>query len=105
MVIITSQLLQTLADTSAVANVMQSVVAPLMTALSVIAGLICVLFLIIGGINYMSSSGQPDGLDHAKKVIRNSLIGLLIVLAAAALTAILTHAYNGSNSSVAQAVP
>jgi hypothetical protein len=97
--------LQVLADTSSVAAAMQSVVTPLMSTLIAIAGLISVLFLIIGGINYMSSSGKPDGLAHAKKVIRNSLIGLVMVLAAATLTAILAHAYNGSSGNVAQAVP
>jgi hypothetical protein len=97
--------LQILANTSAVANSMQAVVAPLMAVLIAIAGLICVLFLIIGGINYMSSSGKPDGLVHAKKVIRNSLIGLTMVLAAATLTAILTHAYGASGGNVTQAVP
>jgi len=97
--------LQILANTSAVATAMQSVVAPMMTVLIAIAGLISVLFLIIGGINYMSSSGRPDGLAHAKKVIRNSLIGLAMVLAAATLTAILTHAYGASGGSATQAVP
>jgi hypothetical protein len=97
--------LQVLADTSSVANTMQGVVMPLMATLSIIAGLICVVFLIIGGINYMSSSGEPEKLTHAKKVIRNSLIGLIMVLAAATLTAILTHAYTGSSNSVTSAVP
>jgi len=97
--------LQILANTSAVATTMQSVVTPLMSVLIAIAGLICVLFLIVGGINYMSSSGKPDGLAHAKKVIRNSLIGLVMVLAAATLTAILAHAYGSSGGSAAQAVP
>jgi hypothetical protein len=97
--------LQILADASSVANAMQSVVMPLMTTLSVIAGLICVLFLIIGGINYITSSGEPNRLTHAKKVLRNSLIGLAMVLAAATLTAILTHAYSGSSNSVTPAVP
>jgi hypothetical protein len=100
-----AQQLQVLADTSAVSSAMQSVVVPLMTTLSVIAGLSCVVFLIIGGINYISSSGQPDKLAHAKRVVRNSLIGLIMVLSAATLTAILTHAYSGASSGVAQAVP
>jgi hypothetical protein len=94
-----------LADTSSVTTAMQAVVMPLMTILSVIAGLVCVLFLVIGGINYMSSSGQPDKLVHAKKVIRNSLIGLTMVLGAATLTAILTHIYSSSGNGTVQAVP
>jgi hypothetical protein len=97
--------LTTLADTSAVTNAMQLVVMPLMTALSAIAGLICVLFLTIGGISYMTSSGQPDKLVHAKKVIRNSLVGLIMVLSAVSLTAILTHAYGESTSGITQTVP
>jgi hypothetical protein len=99
------QQLLTVADTSPVAAAMQSVVVPLMATLSVIAGLTCVLFLIVGGMNYMSSSGQPDRLAHAKKVIRNALIGLIMVLGAATITAVLTHAYSGSNDGAAQAVP
>lgn len=105
MMIFPTYQLQVLADASSVANAMQAVVMPLMVTLSIIAGLICVVFLIIGGINYMSSSGEPDRLAHAKKVIRNSLIGLIMVLAAATLTAILTHAYTGSSNGVAAAVP
>lgn len=99
------QHLNILADTSAVASSMQSVVVPLLATLSVLAGLICVLVLIIGGIHYISSSGQPDKLAYAKRVIRNALIGLIVVLSAATLTAILSHAYSGSSSGVTQAVP
>lgn len=46
----------------------------------------------------MTSGGKPDDLEKAKRVIRNALLGLGIVLAAVALTAILTHAYGMSNS-------
>jgi hypothetical protein len=97
--------LQVLSDASSVTTAMQAIVMPLMSVLSVIAGLICVLFLIIGGINYMSSSGQPERLARAKKVIRNSLVGLVVVLAAATMTAILTHAYGASSNDVAPAIP
>jgi hypothetical protein len=90
---------------SPTASTMEGVVKPIMTVLIIIAGLCCVLFLSIGGINYMSSSGQPEKLAHAKKVIRNSILGLIIVLAAATLTAILTQEYGSSSGTISQSVP
>ena len=105
MEIFSIHLLHVAADVSPIATAMQSVVSPLMATLSIIAGLICVLFLVIGGINYTSSSGQPEKLAHAKKVIRNALIGLVLVLGAATLTTVLAHAYSGSNSNATPVVP
>jgi len=98
-------LYRVLADTTAVNSVIQSVVTPLMATASILAGLVSVLFLVIGGVSYITSSGQPEKLEHAKKIIRNALIGLILVLGAATLTAILAHAYSSSNESMSQAVP
>ncbi len=95
-----------LGNSERVTSVMQSVVSPIMTTLIVIAGLSSVLFIVLGGIQYISSNGRPDKLDRAKKIIRNALIGLVIVLGAASLTAVLNHAYNGNSISPTQsAVP
>jgi hypothetical protein len=94
-----------LADTSSVVNVMQGVVSPLMTALIALASVACAFFLIVGGFHYMSSAGQPERLEHAKKLIRNALIGLVIIIGAAALTALLSHAYSASSTAPAQHLP
>ncbi len=90
--------LTVLADATAAASVMEQYVTPLVRTLSVLASLACVFFLITGGYGYITSTGKPENLEHAKKVIRNALIGLVIVLAATTLTAILTHAYSGSSA-------
>jgi hypothetical protein len=90
---------------SLAANVMQSFVSPVISVLAVVATLACVLFIIIGGYQYMTSSGKPNNLENAKKIIRNALIGLIIILAASALTAILTHAYGNPGSGVAEKIP
>jgi len=94
-----------LANESAVSSTMQNVIEPIMLTVSAIAGLTCTLFLVIGGVNYMSSSGQPERLTQAKKIIRNAIIGLVLVLAAASLTAILTNAYSSTGSASYQTVP
>lgn len=47
----------------------------------------------------MTSGGKPERLDQAKRIIRNALIGLLIVLGAAIINEVLAHAYSASTTS------
>ncbi len=97
--------IQLMADATSAASVMHAYVAPVVLTLCTLASLVCVFFLISGGIAYMTSAGKPENLDHAKRILRNALIGLIIVLAAGVLTAILTHAYVGSNGAANAKLP
>ena len=47
----------------------------------VIAGLILLVFLIVGGFKFLTSSGDPKAMSSAQKIIMNALIGFLIVIA------------------------
>ncbi|MBC7546217.1 type IV secretion system protein [Candidatus Saccharibacteria bacterium] len=93
------------ADALSATNAMQDFVTPVVSTIAVLASLACVFFLINGGIHYMTSSGNPDRLQHAKLVIKNALIGLVIIIGAAVLTAILTHAYTASGGAVTAKIP
>lgn len=93
------------ADATAAGNAMRNFIGPTITTLCVIAGLAATGFLIHGGFQMISSSGQPDRLDHAKTTIRNAIIGLVIVLSAASLTAILTHTYQSSTNKPVKEMP
>ena len=93
------------ADVSAATNSMLTVVHPIAITLGILAGLVSVGFLINGGIQMMTSSGKPDKLEHAKKIIRNSIIGLVVVLAAVTLTSILTNTYHSSGTPTTSEVP
>ena len=93
------------ADVNAAKLVMESYLGPVMITLAGLASLVCTFFLVMAGIQYITSTGQPDKLEHAKRVMRNALVGLVIVLAAGTLTAILSHAYGGSSSSGIQNIP
>lgn len=84
---------------------MQTFVHPIVITLGVLAGLVAVGFLINGGIQMMTSSGKPDKLEHAKKVIRNAIIGLVVVLASVTLTGILTTTYHSSGTTTTSEVP
>ncbi len=97
--------LSLVADASAAGSVMQSYIGPLVRTLSALASLACVFFLVSGGINYMTSAGKPENLDHAKRVIRNALLGLIIILAATVITEVLTHAYTSSAVTPSSSLP
>ena len=93
------------AATSAVQSVMQSYISPVIATLGVLATLVSALFLTVGGFQYMTSTGDPEKLDRAKRVIKNALLGLVLIVAATTLTAILTNAYSGSSGAVGEQLP
>lgn len=78
---------------TAASNSMQSFVVPLLSVLDGIGGLLCVLGIMYSAYLFMTSSGDAGRLQHAKRMLRNAIVGLVIVLAASAGTAILHHAY------------
>lgn len=94
-----------LADASAAANDMRSYIMPLFATLIGLAGFVCAAFVAVGGYYYMTSAGKPERLEQGKKVIRNALIGLAIVLAAGALTALLSHSYNAPSHNTLKDLP
>lgn len=87
------------------ASYMHSYVSPIILGMCILAGLACAFFLVNGGIQYSTSSGRPDRMESAKLIIRNALIGLIIVLAASVLTGVLTHAFHQTPSSTGTNLP
>lgn len=92
-------------DVSAAGNTLTDLLQPLMLSLTGLAGLASVFFLILGGYQYMTSKGSPDKLEQAKKILKNALIGLVIVIAAGTLTTILTSSYDSGNQQIVNNLP
>jgi hypothetical protein len=55
------------------------------TLLASVGGALAIGFLVYGGILYITSGGDLRNHDKAKGVIKNAVIGLVIVLAATAI--------------------
>ncbi len=51
-------------------------------AILYIVGTVAVLFLIIGGFQYITSAGNPDGIEKAKATILYAIIGIIVALLA-----------------------
>ncbi len=71
----------------------------IITALTGISGLVATGFFVLGGFKYITSSGNPHNLEHAKRTIIFSALGLAIALAAFVLSNIVSTlaktAFNG----------
>jgi len=57
----------------------QGVVKALIQVAFTAAGLVAVIFLIIGGFKYLTSSGNADAVEGAKGTIINAIIGLIVI--------------------------
>lgn len=60
------------------------------------AGLVAVIFIIKGGVDYILSKGAPDRTRKATQSIIFAVVGLLVVIAAAALTSFILKSISGS---------
>lgn len=69
-----------------------------MTAILALAGIAVVFFIVRGGYLYITSTGDPVALEDAKRTIRNALIGLVIVIAAAFISSILSQSLTESSA-------
>lgn len=49
-------------------------------------GIVLLFYFLYGGFKWMTAGGDEDGVKEAKTMIRNAVIGLVIIMAAYALT-------------------
>jgi hypothetical protein len=94
-----------MADISSASDVMRAYVRPTMFTLVGLATLIATFFLVWAGIHYITSSGRPEKLEQSKRVMKNALIGLVLVIGAATLVTILTQSYGSSGNTALQNIP
>lgn len=52
-----------------------------------LAGYLAVIFIIVGGIMFITSQGEPDRLKTARSILVNAILGLVIAVLASAIVA------------------
>ena len=60
------------------ANQLPSFITNILNAIIFVAGLVAVVFVVIGGINYITSAGDSTKVKKAKETILYAVIGLVI---------------------------
>lgn len=72
---------------------MHGFLQPVLAGMGILASLVCAFLLVLGGLNYITSSGDPGRLQRAKRLMLRAVVGLSVVVGAAAFGSILIHAY------------
>lgn len=80
------------ADVVKIENFITSIIKTLV----ILAGTLATAFFAWGGLRYITSSGNPETLEGAKKTIIYSAIGLTICIAAFVITNIITQLATGA---------
>lgn len=71
-----------------VSNSIREIVAKIIQILLAFAGAIAVIFLIIGGYQYVASRGNEESMEKAKRTIQSAIIGIIIIVMAYAIVVI-----------------
>lgn len=71
------------ADSSAA---LAETIGEIIAALLSILGVLFMIYMVYGGYLWMIARGQEEKVDRAKAIIRGSIVGIIVVLAAYAIT-------------------
>lgn len=62
------------------ANTVVGVIAVIIKLMLFVAGALAVLFVVIGGIMYLTSAGNEEQAAKGRKTVTNALIGIIIII-------------------------
>lgn len=63
-------------------------------ALFVVAGLLALLYLLLGGIAWITSGGNKESVDKARDKIQAAVIGLIVIVSVLAIVTLLEKVLN-----------
>lgn len=68
------------------------IVTRIIQILLAVAGLIAVIFLIVGGFRYITAGGNEETAEAAKKTITNAIIGIVIIILSFVIVRVISNA-------------
>lgn len=81
-------------STTDIANVVVNIINGVVVSL----GLVAAVFIVVGGINYMTSAGDAGKIEKAKKTILYAVIGLVVAALAFAIVNFAIGIINGNSA-------
>src|SRR5258706_1801322 len=67
------------------------VIANLISWAIVLAGAVSVILIIFGGIKFITSGGDPKGVEAARKTVMFAVIGLIVIFASFAIVKLIAE--------------
>jgi len=77
------------------ARTVTDLIALIIRWLLIIMGAIAVLFVVIGGYQYMTSAGNEEAAEKGKKTLINALIGVVIAIMAYVIVTVVVNLVSG----------
>ncbi len=74
-----------------------TVIQNILNSIIAISGTVAVIFIIIGGVNYMTSTGDPGKIQKARQTILYAVIGLIICALAFVIVNVAIAIINGQS--------
>lgn len=71
-------------------------ISNILNLIALAGGLLALLNMILGGLSYITSQGDPESVQKAQKKIYMSLVGLVIIVGSYAIIAIVSRLFFGS---------
>ncbi len=78
-------------------NTATEIIIRIVEILLAIAGLVAVIFLIVGGFRYITAGGNEETAESAKKTITNAIIGIVIIILAFVIVRVIANALISQN--------
>jgi hypothetical protein len=84
------------------ANTVVGVIGVVIKLALFVSGALAVLFVVIGGVMYLTSAGNQEQADKGKKTITNALIGIIIIILSYVIVNVVVNlvncGFNGAGS-------
>lgn len=77
----------------------QKVVATIINAGLGLLGTLLVIYMVYGGMMWMTSNGESSKVDKAKSILRQAIVGIIIVISAYAISSFIIDAIVGGAKS------
>lgn len=68
----------------------------IINVLLAVAGLVAVVFLIIGGFRYITAGGNEEAAEAGKKTIVNAIIGIVVIILSFVIVRVVSNAVLGT---------
>ena len=81
------------ADNAGTGSTASAAIGVILNSAYIIIGIVSVVYIIIGGINYSTSQGDPAKTKKAKDTILYSIIGLIVAILAFAITTFILNQF------------